>query len=341
MSYQVLARKWRPQNFTEVIGQQHIVRSLQNVILSDRPGNAYLFSGTRGVGKTTVARIFARALRCEDRRDPSPCNKCFSCQESRSSMNILEMDGASQNSVDNIRDLVDNVQYLPTSGKYKIYIIDEVHMLSSSAFNALLKTLEEPPAHVVFILATTVPEKLLDTVVSRCLHFDFRKVPLNILKNYFKETAQKENIVFSDDKLIDRICRQSGGSIRDGLSLLEQVLNYAPDKKIDERILASALGLAKPAMIDKLLSAVLSGDSTNCSVIFRTLIRENVALENILSSLLEALFEMIEKGRQKKDQFSMAELLWIFETLAKDSEWTVNSPHPEMVTEIALQKLSL
>ena len=341
MPYQVLARKWRPQSFAEVIGQFPITRSLENTVLSDKPGHAYLFSGTRGVGKTTVARIFAKALRCENKQAPSPCGQCKACLDSDSSMNILEMDGASHNSVDDIRDLVDNVQYLPTWGKYKIYIIDEVHMLSSSAFNALLKTLEEPPAHVIFILATTVPEKLLDTVVSRCQHFDFRKVSFTLLKEHLKKVAKEEHIEFTSDQLIELICRQAQGSVRDSLSILEQVLNYATDKKIDEQIVASALGLAESSMIEELLSAILSAEAKDVGRIFRKLTQENVSVQNIITSLLECLFEMVEKSHEKSGTLPMAELFWIFETLAKDSEWIISSPHPEMITEIVLQKIAL
>ena len=338
--YQVLARKWRPQSFAEVIGQQHITRSLENAVLSDRPGHAYLFSGTRGVGKTTVARIFAKALRCEDKQNPSACGRCQACRESGSSMNILEMDGASHSSVDDIRNLVDNVQYLPTWGRYKIYIIDEVHMLSSNAFNALLKTLEEPPPHVIFILATTVPEKLLDTVVSRCQHFEFRKVSSDLLGAHLKKITREENIHLSSDRLIEKICRQASGSIRDSLSILEQVLSYADDKNIDDQVLASTLGLARPSMIEELLSAILQGRPEDASVVFRKLTGENVTVENIVISLLDRLFEMIEDNRKKKS-IPMAELFWIFETLAKDSEWTINSLHPEAVTEIVLQKIAM
>jgi DNA polymerase-3 subunit gamma/tau len=175
--YQVLARKWRPKKFNDVIGQEHITKTLVNSIEKNKVAHAYLFTGTRGVGKTTIARIFAKSLRCENRlEDFNPCGECNSCKsiDSSNSLDYVEIDGASNNSVDNIRELIENVNYLPSSGKYKVYVIDEVHMLSNSAFNALLKTLEEPPAHVVFIFATTDPHKLLGTVLSRCQRFDFK-----------------------------------------------------------------------------------------------------------------------------------------------------------------------
>jgi len=177
MAYQVLARKWRPQKFSEVAGQAHIVRALQNAVSSKKIAHAYLLTGTRGIGKTTIARLFAKAINCTDfDKTKEPCEVCESCRgmQEDSSIDYLEIDGASNNSVDDIRSLVENVQYLPTSGQYKIYVIDEVHMLSNAAFNALLKTLEEPPKHVVFIFATTDPDKLLKTVLSRCQRLDFK-----------------------------------------------------------------------------------------------------------------------------------------------------------------------
>ena len=337
--HQVLARKWRPKTFSEVIGQQHITCALENTVKNNLPGHAYLFSGTRGVGKTSVARIFAKALRCENPNN-SPCGKCSSCIDSNSSMNILEIDGASYNSVDNIRELTGNVQYLPTCGKYKIYIIDEVHMLSASAFNALLKTLEEPPSHIVFILATTHPEKLLDTVISRCQRFDFRRVSFNELNSFLKNISREENIVFESEKVMETIARQGNGSVRDTLSLLQQVLLHATDGKIDENILSFALGTADFQSIDSLMNSLLSGDTQKVMDVYESLIDKHVRVKNILLSLLENLFDLI-KTKGKTETVSSSELLWIFETLAKDAQWAVESIHPEMITEIILQKISM
>ena len=193
MAYQVLARKWRPKKFQDVIGQEHVTKSLQNAIAKDKIGHAYMMVGTRGVGKTSVARIFAKAIRCENlTSDINACGTCKACLDfdTETSMNVIEIDGASNNSVDNIRELISNVHYLPTSGRFKVYIIDEVHMLSTNAFNALLKTLEEPPAHVVFIFATTEAQKLLGTVLSRCQRFDFRNVSVARLVEHVKEISK-------------------------------------------------------------------------------------------------------------------------------------------------------
>ncbi|HEY3346709.1 MAG TPA: DNA polymerase III subunit gamma/tau, partial [Nitrospirota bacterium] len=196
MSYTVLARKWRPQQFEDVVGQTHVSRSLMNALRMGRVAHAFLFSGTRGVGKTTTARILAKALNCEKGPTPSPCCECSSCKEitQGNSVDVIEIDAASNTSVDNIRDLNENVKYAPARSRYKVYIIDEVHMLSTSAFNALLKTLEEPPSHVVFIFATTDAHKLPATILSRCQHYDFRRVTKDGIKAHLRSLCDKEGI---------------------------------------------------------------------------------------------------------------------------------------------------
>lgn len=239
MSYQVLARKWRPKNFEEVIGQSHITRSLQNAILKKKIGHAYMFVGTRGVGKTSVARIFAKAIRCENKLSSgNACNECRACLDfdTDTSMNVIEIDGASNNSVDNIRDLISNVHYLPTNGNFKVYIIDEVHMLSTSAFNALLKTLEEPPAHVVFIFATTEAQKLLGTVLSRCQRFDFRNVKIGELVQHINYISKAEGIQFENMQLVRELAILGNGSVRDCLSLLDQVLTFSENNIVKESV---------------------------------------------------------------------------------------------------------
>ena len=199
MSYQALYRKWRPQTFEDVRGQEHIVKTLKNQIRMDRIGHAYLFCGTRGTGKTTIAKIFAKAVNCEHPVDGSPCGECAICQAiaHQNSMNVIEIDAASNNGVDNIREIRDEVEYSPTEGRYKVYIIDEVHMLSIGAFNALLKTLEEPPAHIIFILATTEPHKIPATILSRCQRFDFKRIPINKIVERLETIAQNEKINIS------------------------------------------------------------------------------------------------------------------------------------------------
>ncbi|MCK5072126.1 MAG: DNA polymerase III subunit gamma/tau [Bacteriovoracaceae bacterium] len=357
MTYQVLARKLRPQKFQEVIGQLHIIRSLQNSIIRQKPGHAYLFAGTRGVGKTTIARIFAKALRCDSpNTDGNSCNQCNSCLDfdTENSMNVMEIDGASNNSVDNIRDLVSNVQYLPTTGKYKIYIIDEVHMLSTSAFNALLKTLEEPPAHVIFLFATTAPGKLLPTVLSRCQRFDLKNISTNDLEDFLKDVAKKEHIEFESSQIIREICVQGNGSVRDMLSLLDQVVSYSENNYIDENILVTSLGIARRESVNSIGKSILRGDVRGLAGTYRKLLGENVSVENIIISILNFFYETIEKIDTSEElagidpqlpdimgDISTAEIFWIYESLARDSIWVVESIASDKSSEILLKKLAL
>lgn len=357
MSYQVLARKWRPKIFNDVIGQGHITRSLQNSLTNKKLGHAYLFTGTRGVGKTTVARIFAKAIRCLDpKADGNPCLVCTSCSEieNATSMDFTEIDGASNNSVDNIRTLIDNVQYLPILGNYKIYVIDEVHMLSTNAFNALLKTLEEPPAHVIFIFATTEVEKLLGTVLSRCQRFDFRQVSLMDLESHVTKIAQVEKIKLENNHILREICLQGKGSVRDTLSILDQVVSFSIDNNITEEVLTTSLGLAKTSAMRDLLSHLVLGNSEELKKIYETLIYENIDLKNITQRIIDNLYESIRLinepikiynegyfNPKSLDSVTSSELIWIFETLAKDFEWALKSIDPVKVVEIVLLKVAL
>src|SRR5471030_2465815 len=226
-AYQVIARKWRPQTFADVVGQDHVVRTLTNAITRGRIAHAYLFVGPRGTGKTSTARIFAKALNCTggpkadfDPKDPA----CIAIAEG-SHLDVIEIDGASNNGVDQVRDLRDTVRYAPAQGKFKIYIIDEVHMLSPQAFNALLKTLEEPPAHVKFIFATTEPQKVLPTILSRCQRFDLRRIPANLIVKHLKEIAKKEKVAI-DDEALAAIARGAEGGLRDAESTLDQLIAF-------------------------------------------------------------------------------------------------------------------
>ncbi|CBW24992.1 DNA polymerase III, tau subunit [Halobacteriovorax marinus SJ] len=355
MSYQVLARKWRPKRFQDVIGQSHITKSLQNALSRNKLGHAYILTGTRGIGKTSVARIFAKAIRCESRlEDSNACGTCESCQDfdSASSMNVVEIDGASNNSVDDIRDLIGNIQYLPTSGHYKIYIIDEVHMLSTSAFNALLKTLEEPPAHAIFILATTEPEKLLGTVLSRCQRFDFRNAAVADLSAHVKKIAESENIQFENDEIIKQICVQGKGSVRDTLSLLDQVLSFSEDGKVTEQSVSFALGLAKTSVIIEIVSKIINGNRDEVVSLYKNLLNENISVKNICHSLLDEFYLFISQIDNPENlkkrwplvdatQLESGEIFWIYESISKDVSWTLSSLSPENCTEIALQKVTL
>ena len=229
--HKALYRAYRPQNFEDVVGQQHIIRTLKNQIESNNVGHAYLFTGTRGTGKTSTAKIFARAVNCVQSKDQEPCNECEVCRDilNDNVMDVVEIDAASNNSVDDIRELRESVKYSPTKAKYKVYIIDEVHMLSQGAFNALLKTLEEPPSYVIFILATTEPHKIPATILSRCQRFDFKRVTVKDMTDRMKKICNEENIEV-EEKALNLIARNSQGALRDALSILDQCISFSYNK---------------------------------------------------------------------------------------------------------------
>ena len=270
--YLVIARKWRPQTFSDVAGQEPITRTLQNAIRAERIPHAFLFTGVRGVGKTTAARIFAKALNCEQGPTPTPCGKCVHCEEiaQGNSIDVLEIDGASNRGIDEIRQIIENVRYQPAQCRFKIYIIDEVHQVTKDAFNALLKTLEEPPPSVKFILATTEPHRLPATILSRCQRFDFRRIGLREIVQRLDAIARSEDLKISEGALA-LLAREADGSMRDAQSLLEQVLAFAApaaDKDqsptIDETQLQDILGLAQRGVLYEISAAVLQGDAHKC-----------------------------------------------------------------------------
>ena len=265
MSYTALYRKWRPTAFSDVKGQDAIVQTLKNQITAQRIGHAYLFCGTRGTGKTSIAKIFARAVNCEHPVDGSPCNECAICQAiaSGSSMNVVEIDAASNNGVENIREIREQVQYPPTEGRYRVYIIDEVHMLSTGAFNALLKTLEEPPSYVIFILATTEVHKIPVTVLSRCQRYDFKRITLDTLTARLKELTQAEEIPV-EDRALAYIARAADGSMRDALSLLDQCVAFHYGTLLTYDNVLDVLGAVDTAVFSELLRAVLAKDTAQC-----------------------------------------------------------------------------
>ena len=261
LSYTALYRRWRSRTFDEIKGQDAITASFKNQIMTGRIGHAYLFCGTRGTGKTSVAKILARAVNCEHPVDGNPCNECPSCQAilSESSMNVVEMDAASNNGVDDIRQIRDKIQYPPVDGKYKVYIIDEVHMLSQSAFNAFLKTLEEPPSYVIFILATTEPNKIPITILSRCQRYDFKRITTDTIAARLREISDAENIQVSDEAL-HYIARSGDGSMRDAVSLLDQCSAFQFDRRIEYEDALSILGAVDTAVFSDLVRALSKKD---------------------------------------------------------------------------------
>ena len=275
MAYQALYRKWRPDNFEDVKGQDHIVTTLQNQIKADRIGHAYLFCGTRGTGKTSIAKIFAKAVNCEHPINGSPCNECESCRAiaTGNSMNVIEIDAASNNGVDNIRQIRDEVQYSPTQGKYKVYIIDEVHMLSIGAFNALLKTLEEPPSYVIFILATTEAHKIPVTILSRCQRYDFHRISIETISDRLSQLMQAENINV-EDKAIKYIAKAADGSLRDALSLLDQCIAFYLGRDLKYENVLDVLGAVDTQVYAEMLSLITMSDTTAVMELIEKLIMQ-------------------------------------------------------------------
>jgi DNA polymerase-3 subunit gamma/tau len=358
MSYQVLARKYRPQQFDDIVAQVHVTRTLKNAIKSGRISSGYLFTGPRGTGKTTTARILAKTLNCIDGPTPTPCDKCPSCLEiiASSSLDVLEIDAASNTGVDDIRTLRENVRYLPTSGKKRIYIIDEVHRLSGSAFDALLKTLEEPPAHVVFIFATTEPHKVPETIRSRTQRYDFHRISATDIKEHLKRIAEAEKITIDDDALY-LIARKADGSVRDGISLLDQLSAYAAGE-INASHVIEALGLIDTRFYFDYVEAVASKDGPSALEMVKKLIDSGVDIpefcyglaghfRNLLilknSENAERLLELsrseMEAYQEQIDYFSSGDLLRMIKIVTDMTLDLKSGLEPRLLLETSTLKL--
>ncbi len=357
MSYQVLARKWRPQKFDDVVGQEHITRTLQNAIASKRLAHAFLFSGPRGVGKTTTARILAKALNCAEGPTPIPCGKCDSCLETTAgnSVDVIEIDGASNRGIEHIRELREAVKYAPVGGRYKVYVIDEVHMLTNEAFNALLKTLEEPPPHVIFIFATTEPQKIPATIHSRCQRYSFKRISLNELIGRLRQVADAEHITISDQGL-SLIARAAEGSMRDAQSLLDQTVSFS-GLEIQDADIQTTLGSIAQITLQKITAGLFRQDAAGLLKLVDELLEQGQDLRLLLSGLVEHLRNILvvkiakEPGRivelpsvdieaikQQGAGVETDRLLVLFDSLSKTLEDMRWSPHQRFTLEIGLVK---
>ena len=297
MSYTALYRKFRPLSFEDVKGQEHIVTTLKNQIRAERIGHAYLFTGTRGTGKTTIAKILARAVNCENPVDGSPCGECAACKNilAGTGMNVIEMDAASNNGVDDVREIVEDISYSPAEGKYKVYIIDEVHMLSTAAFNALLKTLEEPPSYVIFILATTEVHKIPITILSRCQRYDFKRISIETISDRLRELMEKEEVQVQE-RALRYIAKTADGSMRDALSLLERCIAFHYGQELTYDKALEVLGAVDTDVFSKLLRRVLEQDVAGCIALLEEVIMQGRELVQFVADFTWYLRNLLLLG---------------------------------------------
>lgn len=357
MSYLVLARKWRPQTFADVVGQRSVVRTLQNAIKRNRVAHAMLFSGVRGVGKTTLARLMAKAINCEGETDDPPCDRCGSCKEvtAGTAIDLHEIDGASNRGIQEIRELKENIRFFPTRSKYKVIIIDEVHMLTTEAFNALLKTLEEPPAHVYFMFATTELHKIPVTILSRCQRYELQRISFGELFDFFKKIAESEGVSISDTAL-ELVAREAEGSVRDGLSLLDQIFSFCGDKVTDDDV-RQVLGLVDRTIFIELASSLLEGNVSKSMEQLDRAYAAGLDLKRFTNDLLdffrslmvckttdnpEALLDVPDRElaviKEMAGKLTSETLYYVFQLLLKGAEEMQYAAHPRLALEMAFIK---
>ena len=357
--HKALYRAYRPQNFEDVVGQEHIIRTLKNQIENNNVGHAYLFSGTRGTGKTSTAKIFARAVNCENSTNQEPCNECEVCKDilNDNIMDVVEIDAASNNSVDDIRELRENVKYSPTKSKYKVYIIDEVHMLSQGAFNALLKTLEEPPSYIIFILATTEPHKIPATILSRCQRFDFKRVTVKDMTARMQKICNEENIVV-EDKALNLVARNSQGALRDALSILDQCISFG-DNKIEYKDVVELLGTVNVEQLFELAKCIIEQDTRQSLQILNEFVIWGKDIRNLIydlidhfrnlmvckvSSDLEEIIslpeETIEQLKLQSKYVDINDLIRILNILSTTQDQMRSSSNPRILAEVTMMKIA-
>ena len=357
MAYMALYRKWRPDNFANLVGQDHVSQTLANAIKSGRIGHAYLFTGPRGTGKTSTARILAKALNCEHGPTTEPCNKCEACQRinSGSSMDVFEVDAASNRGIDEIRDLRETVKFAPVNGRYKVYIIDEVHMLSRDAFNALLKTLEEPPAHVVFIMATTEVYKVPATIQSRCQRYDFKRITVDDIFNRLK-TVVEDMEIKADDDALRMIAVKADGGMRDALSILDQCIALSEQSLTIDRV-QQLLGLVGKEWLDKLVGALQSKDAAAVLTMVDEIIRAGKDLQQVLGELgihfrglmifkaaglvdgVDYYSQTDESIKKQAAGFTQEQIVWIIRRVHEAANEVKWSPQPRIAVEAALLEI--
>ena len=358
MSYLVLARKWRPRVFDDVVGQEHVTRTLQNAIRQDRVAHAMLFTGSRGVGKTSCARILAKAMNCERGPTVDPCGVCAACVDitGGGSTDVLEIDGASNNGVEQVREIRESVKFLPARGKRKMYIIDEVHMLTTAAFNALLKTLEEPPSHVIFVFATTEPHKIPDTILSRCQRFDFKRIPEKKIVDAIHKIASAEGVQVAPEAL-HHIAREAEGGMRDSLSLLDQVIAFC-GTQINEAQVREVLGIADRGLLTSLTRAVLEGDGQRALLVVEELFHYGIDLQKFAAEFVKHLRDLmvvklckdparlVDLPESEVEQLAAlvvdqppARLHRLFSAMMHGAEEVSRSPFPRLALEMNLLRI--